>query len=58
MEVLFYPNTKFRVKNWYLGDVICLGQSNIREHTFKIKPENMEKMLTTNSALIIELEEN
>lgn len=57
MEVLFLPNTKFRVKNWYMGDVICLGQANIREHTFKIKPENMEKMLTTNSALIIELVE-
>jgi hypothetical protein len=27
------PNRRFR----YFGDVICLGQANIREHTFKIK---------------------
>jgi hypothetical protein len=57
MEVIFLPSSKFRVVNWYMGDVICLGQANIREHTFKVKEENMERMLTTNTSLIIELAE-
>jgi hypothetical protein len=57
MEVLFPPNTRFRVIAWYRGDVICLGQANIRQHTFGIKPEEREKYLSTNAALIIEMRE-
>jgi ankyrin repeat protein len=33
-EVLFLPGTPFTVTRWYRGDVIALGQPNIREHTF------------------------
>ena len=54
-EVIFAPNTKFIVKNWYMGDVIALGQSNIRESTFKIK--DIDKMINSNDSLIIELEQ-
>lgn len=57
MEVLFSPGCKFRVTNWYHGDVICLGQANIRTHTFKIKDEDLPRMTTTNSSLIIEMEQ-
>jgi len=56
-EILFKPNTRFRVSNWYRGDVICLGQANIREHTFKIKEEDIPTYLGSNKSLIIELEE-
>jgi len=59
-EVIFLPNTGFRVTNWYHGDVIALGQENIREHTFKVKEFDNErlcfqKMLESDKALIIEL---
>jgi ankyrin repeat protein len=56
-EVIFHPNTKFKVNRWYIGDVICLGQENIREHTFKIKPEDMAMFDSSNKSLIIELVE-
>ena len=56
-ELLFLPNTSFRVTHWYRGDVICLGQENIREHTFKIKEEDLPAMISSNKGLIIELEE-
>jgi ankyrin repeat protein/uncharacterized protein YegL len=72
-EVLYRPFTKFKVTNLYHGDIICLGQSNIREHTFQIKSEHtrwgeserkvqnlhetMEMMMSSNKSMIIELEE-
>ena len=56
-EVIFKPNTKFTVTNLYRGDVICLGQANIREHTFKIKDEEIDKMLNSDKSLIVELSE-
>ncbi|XWV25964.1 hypothetical protein QJ857_gp1116 [Tupanvirus soda lake] len=56
-EIIFLPNTKFRVNAWYMGDIIALGQANIRNSTFKIKPEDMDKMVNSNTSLIIELEE-
>ena len=72
-EVLFRPFTKFKVTNLYHGDVICLGQANIREHTFQIKSEHtrwgeserkiqnlhetMEMMMSSNKSMIVELEE-
>lgn len=57
MEVLFPAGASFRVVAWYRGDVICLGQSNIREHTFRIKEEELPRYLSTNAALIIEVAE-
>jgi hypothetical protein len=62
MEVMFLPYTKFRVSNWYHGDVIALGQENIREHTFGIKERDDERMdlqgmINSDKSLIIELEE-
>jgi ankyrin repeat protein len=72
-EVLFKPFTKFVVTNLYHGDVICLGQANIREHTFRIKDEKkrwgeseqqvanmhetLDMMLNSNKSMIIELTE-
>ena len=72
-EILFKPFTKFVVTNLYHGDVICLGQANIREHTFRIKDEKkrwgeseqkvanlhetLDMMLNSNKSMIIELTE-
>lgn len=57
MEVLYDTGASFRVVNWFRGDVICLGQANIREHTFRIKEEDMPRYTSTNTALIIEMVE-
>merc|ERR1711879_942163 len=60
-EVVFLPFTRWRVTNWYHGDVICLGQANIREHTFKVKDETAhfrkgrDDMLHSHQSMIIEL---
>jgi hypothetical protein len=61
-EVLLLPyqngqSTKYRVNAWYRYSPICLGQANIRTHTFGIKPEEVDLYLHTNKAMIIELEE-
>ena len=57
-EVMFPPCTSFKVTSWYRGDVICLGQANIREHTFKVKDDcEMQRLLASNKSLIIELQE-
>jgi ankyrin repeat protein len=56
-EVLFTPYTKFKVVNWFRGDVIALGQANIREHSFALEEEDIDRMRQNNRSLIIELEE-
>jgi ankyrin repeat protein/uncharacterized protein YegL len=56
-EIIFLPYTKFRVSAWFVGNIIALGQENIRHSTFKIKVEEMDKMINSNTSLIIELEE-
>lgn len=56
-EVIVLPNTRFVVSNWYHGDIIALGQSNIRHTAYKITEDNMDKILNSNKALIIELTE-
>jgi len=56
-EVLFLPRTKFRVNNWYRGDVFALGQPNIREHTFSLEDEDIERLRHSERAMIIELVE-
>lgn len=56
-EVVFSPPTEFEVTRWYRGDTICLGQANIREHTFGIKDNDLDDYLNSSRALIIELQE-
>ena len=40
-----------------MGDVFALAQANIRYSMFKIRPENLDNMIESNSSLIIELDE-
>lgn len=61
-EVLFPPGIRFRVTNWYHGDVVCLGQANIRESTFGIKEvdgerQNLAEVAASDKSLVIELTE-
>ena len=56
-EVVFPPLTKFKVTKWYRGDVIALGQSNIREHTFGLSEEQQKVIANNTRPLIIELYE-
>ncbi len=56
-EVLLIPQTQFVVRRWYRGDIIALGQENIREHTFGIRDHEKQQYLTGQKPLIIEVEE-
>lgn len=57
-EVIMPLSAKYQVANWYhCHDVICLGQPNIRYHTFRVKPEDLDKMKNSNISLAIELQE-
>ena len=56
-EVIF-KNPRFLVTNWYRGgDNIILGQENIREHTYKLKDEEIYQMKNSQKSLVIELTE-
>lgn len=52
-DVIFLPGSKFVITNFYKPDIICLGQKNIRQSTFKITPEQIARL----SNIIIEIEE-
>ena len=61
-EIVFLPGTKFTVSNYYVPDIICLAQENIRNTTFKYN--SMEKVrgfydkaIEGKSSIIIELVE-
>jgi hypothetical protein len=56
-EVVFVPGTKFVMRMWYRGDVIALGQPNIREHTFGLNDEQRATYAAGKKPLIIELHE-
>lgn len=61
-EVVLLPNTEFLVTNWYHGDVIALGQSNVRASTFLVKELDserlaMEDMKGSDKSLIVEVTE-
>lgn len=56
-EVVFLPKTKFRVRKWYIGDIIALGQENIRDHTYKLSDTDKNEYVHNHKPLIIELEE-
>ena len=56
-EVVFPPSTKFKVEKWYRGNVIALGQSNIRDHTFGLTEEQQKVIANNTKPLIIEMHE-
>ena len=61
-EIVFLPGTKFTISNYYVPDIICLAQENIRNTTFKYNSvdkvrEFYNKALKGQSSIIIELVE-
>ena len=58
-EILFTPNTVFKIINHYKPNIICLQQENIRTSTFSImhKDNDLEKAHNGKASIIIELEE-
>lgn len=61
-EIVFLPGTKFEVSNYYVPDIICLAQENIRNTTFKYNSIDKirgfyDKALEGKSSIIIELKE-
>ena len=56
-EVIFLPNTKFLIKNYYKANICCLGQSNIRLTTYSMSLLDIEKATNGKTSIIIELEE-
>lgn len=55
-EVIF-KDAKFKVTNWYQGNIICFAQENVRESTFKLTDKQIKEMTCTDTRLIIELDE-
>jgi ankyrin repeat protein len=61
-EIVFLPGTKFEVSNYYVPDIICLAQENIRNTTFKYNSVDKvrgfyDKAIEGKSSIIIELRE-
>lgn len=61
-EIVFLPGTKFEVTNYFVPDIICLAQENIRTSTFKYNSADKvrgfyDKALEGKSSIIIELKE-
>lgn len=61
-EVVYPANLKLKVTAWYHGDVIALGQPNIREHSYAVKETDdrrmsMSKLMACRKSLIICLAE-
>jgi hypothetical protein len=61
-EIVFVPGTKFIITNYYVPDIICLAQENIRNTTFKYNSVEKirgfyDKALENKSSIIIELTE-
>ena len=61
-EIVFVPGTSFEVTNYYVPDIICLAQENIRNTTFKYNSIEKirgfyDKALENKSSIIIELTE-
>jgi ankyrin repeat protein len=56
-EYVFLPDTKFIVKNHYVACTTALGQANIRESTYKMRPQDYDLVIDNKVAIIIHIEE-
>lgn len=55
-DVIFLPESKFKVTNYYRPDQIALAQENIRNVTFKIREKDIQNAIE-GYCIIIELQE-
>jgi ankyrin repeat protein len=56
-EVVFLPNTSFRIDYYYKANLVCLGQENIRKTTYTFSDTDIEKAQNKKISVIIELTE-
>jgi hypothetical protein len=56
-EMVFLPNTKFVIKNYYVNNITVFGQENIRQTTFKASDINIQRAIDKIESLIVEIEE-
>jgi ankyrin repeat protein/uncharacterized protein YegL len=56
-EVVFLPNTRFLVENYYKANLCCLGQSNIRASSYSFSQTDIEKAINGKLSIVIELRE-
>lgn len=56
-EIMFLPNTTFKVVNYYQNNVIVLGQANIRQTSYAARDKDIENAINKKATLIVELEE-
>ncbi|AYV75518.1 MAG: ankyrin repeat protein [Terrestrivirus sp.] len=56
-EVIFLAGVKFKVVSHHIASIICLAQSNIRNTTFAMKENDLQKVLNGQQSIVIELEE-
>lgn len=54
-EVIFLPQTKFKVTNFYKPNAIVLGQKNIRKTSYSANEKDIEKVKNKKSCIIIEI---
>lgn len=56
-EIIFLPESKFKITNIYKPNIFVFGQKNIRESTYIANEKDIEKAENGKSSIIIELEE-
>ncbi len=56
-EVIFKPHSVFKITNHYVASLICLGQENIRESSFKASETDLEKAKNKKCCICVEIEE-
>ena len=56
-EIIFLPGTIMGIVNYYVADMICLAQANIRKSTFAVKESDVSKAVRGECSIIVELEE-
>ena len=56
-EIVFLPETKFVVENYYNPDILCLGQANIRGSTFAVSEKDIANATRGTACIVVELRE-
>jgi ankyrin repeat protein/uncharacterized protein YegL len=56
-EIMFLPNTTFKVVNYYQNNIIVLGQKNVRQSGYSAREKDIENAIDHKNSLIVELEE-
>ena len=56
-EIVFLPRRQFKIKSLLKGNLICMGQANIRYTSYMATETDLEKAALGKLSLIIEIEE-